>query len=278
MEFIHDALIYIVVGVFSGFLAGLFGIGGGIIVVPALLSIFQDNPHISSDERMVFAVATSLAIMCVASYVSIHAHRKVGDISWRVVRHLWLGIGLGVMSGSALASYIPTTALKTLFGLFLLVVSWKMLVGPIQGTKQALPSTSLNFLITYAIGLLSGLLGIGGGILLVPYLTYSQVEPRKIPGITATCSLVIASIGIGVFMLTGDSNHAVPFTTGRIYWPAVFWVGIPSLIFAPLGVKVTTVLPVKQLRYAFTLLLGITAVDLLASPAKHWLENIQYYF
>lgn len=272
MEFIHDALIYIVVGVFSGFLAGLFGIGGGIIVVPALLSIFQDNAHIPSDTRMVFAVGTSLAIMFVASYVSIHAHRKVSDISWQVVRRLWPGIGLGVISGSALANYIPTAALKILFGLFLLAASWKMLVGGSHdGIKQKLPSTRLNFLITYVIGVLSGLLGIGGGILLVPYLTYSPVAPRKIPGITAACSLWIATIGIVVFMIVGDTNHAVPFTTGRIYWPAVFWVGIPSLIFAPLGVRVTTILPVKQLRYAFTLLLWITAFDLLAGPVRQWL-------
>lgn len=264
MEFFHDALIYMLVGVFSGFLAGLFGIGGGIIVVPALLSIFQDNRYISNDMRMVFAVGTSLAIMFVASSVAIRAHRKGGDISWHIFQRLWIGIGFGVISGSALANYIPTSVLKTLFGLFLLVAGWKMLVGNThEGAQQKLPAGGINFIITYAIGLLSGLLGIGGGILLVPYLAYSQVAARKIPAITAACSLLIASIGIVIFMIVGHSIDAVPLSTGRIYWPAVFWVGIPSLIFAPLGVKVTTVLPVKQLRYAFSLLLWITAVDLL---------------
>lgn len=261
---LNGALVYILVGVASGFLSGLFGIGGGIIVVPALLYIFKDNQFIPALQLMRFAVGTSLAIMLFTSLVSIRSHRKLGEVLWSVYQRLWLPISVGVIAGSIAANFTPTYWLTMLFGIFLLFISWKMLTGMGRAGPNRFPSRWINGLVNFVIGLLSGLLGVGGGTLIIPYLTYCGVEPHRITAVTVLCSLTIACIGTLIFIILGSYEmNPSPMTIGYIYWPAVVWVTTPSMLFAQMGARLTYVLPVKQLHYAFIVLLLITAVDLL---------------
>ena len=264
VEILNGALVYLLIGVVAGFLSGLFGVGGGIIVVPALLYMFQNNSFIPVNEVMRFAVGTSLAIMLFTAYASIHSHRKLGDVLWSVYQRLWLGLAIGVMIGSIAANYIPTYWLKMGFGGFLLFVSLKMMVGMGKQGPHQFPSAWINGVVNGVIGLLAGLLGIGGGTLIIPYLTYCGVEAHKITALTVLCSLEIAAIGTVIFMIMGSFElYQSSMTVGYIYWPAVLWVSIPSMLFAPVGARLMYVLPVKQLRYAFIVLLIVTALDLL---------------
>lgn len=264
VEILNSAYIYLLVGVAAGFLSGLFGIGGGIIVVPALLYIFKNNQSIPADQLMRFAVGTSLAIMLFTSFVSLHSHRKLHDVLWSVYQRLWFPIAVGVTAGSIAADFIPMYWLTMTFGLFLLFISWKMLSGMGLSGPNHFPSPWINGLVNFIIGLLSGLLGIGGGTLIIPYLTYCGVDPRRITAVTALCSLTIAWIGTLIFIIMGSyESHQTPMTLGYIYWPATLWVSIPSMLFTPIGARLTYALPVKQFRYAFIILLVITAVDLL---------------
>ena len=264
LAFLNGALTYLLVGGIAGFLSGLFGIGGGMIVVPALLYIFKYNPFIPADQIIRFAVGTSLAIMLLTSLVSIRSHRKLGEVLWSVYQRLWLPISIGVLAGSIVANFIPTNWLTTIFGVFLLFVSWKMFTGMGRNGPHHFPSRAINHLVCLFIGLFSGLLGIGGGTLIIPYLTYCGVDPHRITAITVLCSLTIAWIGTLLFMILGSYElYHSPMTLGYVYWPAMIWVALPSMLFAPIGVKLTYALPIKQLHYAFMILLFITAVDLL---------------
>lgn len=257
-------LVYSVAGVFAGLISGIMGIGGGIIVVPALLFIFQYNPAFPPELLMHMAAGSSLAIMLFTSQASIRAHHKLASIQWSLFNNLWPGIILGALSGAFLANQLPTHLLKIFFGLFLLFVVYKMLRS-INFTKpHSTPARWINALVSYVIGLKSGLLGVGGGTLIIPYLNYCGVAMKTIAPISALCTLTVAIIGTMVFIFTGWSEPGLPaYSTGYIYWPAVLPVALFSSLFAPLGAKLTYVLPVKQLTYGFVTLLFFTALGLL---------------
>ncbi|MCZ6925781.1 MAG: sulfite exporter TauE/SafE family protein [Rickettsia endosymbiont of Ixodes persulcatus] len=262
-EILDGALLYLMLGVVAGILAGLFGIGGGIVVVPALLFIFHHHPFLPQALLMRFAVGTSLAIMLFTTQAAVYSHLKLGGVLWSVYQRLWLGLGVGVLVGSLAANFIPTNWLTTAFGIFLLFVSWKMFAGMGTQGPQRFPSVWLTAVVTVTTGFLVGLLGIGGGTLIIPYLTYCGVRPQQIIPVTALCSLTLALIGTLVFMGMGYENYHLPLTIGYIYWPAVIWVAMSSILFTPIGAKLTYLLPVKQLRFAFVILLLVTSASLL---------------
>lgn len=258
------ALIYAAAGLFAGLMSGILGIGGGLVVVPALLYIFQHGSVIPAALSMHFAAGTSLAVMVFTSQSSIYSHLKLGDVLWRVYHRLWPGIGMGVITGSVCAYFIPMRALEIIFGLFLLAVGFKMLWGEDVAKQRQFPRRWINALVTFIVGFKSGLLGVGGGVLIIPYLTYCGVEARKIAAISSLCTMTVAVLGTLIFIITGRWETNLPaYATGFVYWPAVIWVAIPSVLFAPLGAKLNYSLPVNQLRYGFVVILLFTAGHLL---------------
>lgn len=259
-----DGVLYVVAGVFAGLMSGMMGIGGGIIVVPALLMIFQHNASISADFAMHMAVGTSLAIMIFTSQSSVRAHYKHGDILWSAYRQLAPGIAIGTLVGGILAVFIPTEWLKILLIVFLLVVAAKMFFDRNAIHPQRYPSRWLNALVSFSIGLKSGLLGLGGGLLIVPYLTYSGVNIRKIAAVSALCTLTVSLVGTIVFIMTGIYEPGLPFgSLGYVYLFAVLCMAVPSSLAAPLGARLSYKLPVRQLKYGFIVLLIITAINLM---------------
>lgn len=263
-DLLFTSLIYAVAGVIAGLLSGILGIGGGLVVVPALLAIFQQQAVIPPPLSMHFAAGTSLAVMIFTSQSSIYSHFKLGDILWGVYHRLWPGIFVGVIAGAVSAYFIPTRVLEIIFGLFLLLVGVKMLREEKVTRHRQFPRGWVNALVTGIIGFKSGLLGVGGGVLIIPYLTYCGVDTRKIAPVSSLCTLTVALLGTLIFILTGSRESGLPaYATGFIYWPAVVAVAIPSVLFAPLGAKLNYILPVKQLRYGFVVILFCTALTLL---------------
>lgn len=265
-ELLASSSTYVLAGIFAGLLSGLMGIGGGIVVVPALLSIFHRHPDFPQNLSMQMAAGTSLAVMLFTSQSSIRAHYKQGGILWDVYNRLWPGIILGTICGALLAYRLPTYWLKILFGFFLLFVAIKILfdMKKIQTKPQSFPRNWINRLVSFLIGCKSGLLGVGGGVLIIPYLNYCGVEMKKIAPISALSTMTVAGIGTIVFIITGLKEIGLPvYTTGFVYWPAVLCVAIPSSFFAPLGAKLTYSLPIKQLKYCFVVVLMATAINLL---------------
>ncbi|WP_019215826.1 sulfite exporter TauE/SafE family protein [Legionella tunisiensis] len=263
-EIAANGSIYALAGAFAGLMSGIMGIGGGIIVVPSLLFIFQHNPAFPSNLTMHIAAGTSLAIMLFTSQSSVRAHYRQGGILWSIYNRLWPGIVIGAVSGAILADQLPTHWLQILFGLFLLFVAFKMLSGMHIVRPQQFPRPWINNLISFLIGCKSGLLGVGGGTVIIPYLSYCGVEMPKITPVSALCTLTVAVLGTITFILTGLNEIGLPpYTTGYVYWPAVLCVAIPSSIFAPIGAKLTYILPIEQLKYGFIVILFLTAIDLL---------------
>jgi uncharacterized membrane protein YfcA len=263
MNALIDGTIYILIGIFAGLMAGILGLGGGIVVVPGLAFIFQLRQLVPEQVIMHAAAGTSLAVMIFTAQASLRAHYKMGEILWSVFNKLWPGIAMGTVSGAVIAGFISTHWLKTIFAVFLLFVVVKMLTDVHLERGERFPKTWLNGLISFLIGLKSGLLGIGGGVLIIPYLGYCGVAVRKIPAVSNLCSFTVALVGTAACMLTGRYEMAaVPYSTGYIYWPAVLWVAIPSCLIAPYGTKLNYLLPVQQLKYGFIVILLLTAIKM----------------
>lgn len=264
MILLQHVAVYFFIGIFSGLMAGLFGIGGGIVVVPGLTFIFQQTGVIPPEIAMHVATGCSLAIMIFTSHVSLQAHLKVGEVLWSEFYKLWAGIALGAMSGVVLAGMIPTFWLKGIFAVFLITIAVKMFRDIHVSYQEWIPGVWINRIITFFIGLKSGLLGVGGGVLVVPYLTYCGVNPRKIPAISNLCTFTVALVGTVACILTGyqETKH-ISYATGYVYWPAVLMVAIPSALVAPIGVKLNYILPTKQMRFVFVVILLVMAIKML---------------
>lgn len=260
-----DEAIYIFAGTMAGLLSGMMGIGGGIIIVPALLFIFSHDPRFSSNLIMRVAVGTSLTVMLFTAVSSIRAHYRLsGTVRWSEYKNLWPGIAMGTVSGALLANQLPTHWLEILLGLFLLFVSAEMLSGMLGSRLNRAPSKRLDSLVSFFIGCQAGLLGGGGGTLIIPYLNYCGLEMRKIAEVSVLCTLTVAVIGSFTFMITGYHVVGLPaYSTGYIYWPAVIFLAIPSYFFAPIGAKIAYLLAGTHLKYGFIFILLLTAISLL---------------
>lgn len=256
--------IFILIGALAGLMAGAIGIGGGIIIVPGLVIVFQLNHLIPESIMMHAAAGTSLAIMIFTSLAAIGVHYKIGEILWSIFDKLWPGLVLGVISGVILADFVSTYWLEIIFGIFLLMIALRMIINLHVAQSRQFPGYWINGLISYLIGVLSGLLGVGGGVLIIPYLTYCGVDARKISAVSNLCALSVGTIGALVFMITGQKEMAsISYSTGYIFWPAVFLVGISSSLIAPIGAKLNYVLPLHYLKYGFIVILLLTAIKML---------------
>jgi len=258
-----DGLLYVLAGALVGFLSGIMGIGGGIIVVPALLMIFSHNPAIPESLSMHLAAGTSLAVMMFTSSASIRAHYKYSTILWTVYHRLAPGLAIGALVGGLVCAFIPTQWLRYLLVVFLLMIAIKIFLDRGAVHADRFPGIWVNRLISFFIGSMSGLLGLGGGVLIIPYLSFCGVEIRKIAAVSALCTMTVAMTGTLIFIITGwNQTDLPPWSTGYVYWLAVLCVAIPSSLIAPVGASLSYILPTRLLQYCFIVLLIITAVNL----------------
>lgn len=259
-----DAAALLFAGSLVGLISGLLGIGGGIIVVPILLVYFDHLADFPINQSMTYAVASSLAVMVFTSSAAVFAHLRLKGIDWAAYRKLVYGLIVGVLCGSSLAKKIPTHFLEGLFATFLLFIAYRMSQQVEARPEAHFPDVVVNFLTSMGIGLASGLLGVGGGTLIIPYLMYCGIDARRISAVSAACTLTAAVVGSAIFVLKQHSYVlSIPGASGYVYWPAVWGIAIPSMLFAPIGARLMYRLPVKRLRLLFVFILLITAVHLL---------------
>ncbi len=257
-------LIFISIGVLAGLMAGALGLGGGIVVVPGLLFFFQLTHIIPDNYIMHVAVATSLATVLFTSLASLRTHSRLGEILWPVFYKLWPGIALGACIGSLCTAFIPTSALKIIFTLFLIGVALKMWLDLNRSYEPHFIQTWLYVLISFSIGFVSSLVGVGGGVLIIPFLTYLGIPSRKITPISNLCGLTVAFVGVLLLIISGlDNMVATPYTLGYVYLPAVLGIAIPSSLIAPFGAKLNYILPMHYLKYGFIVILILTAIKML---------------
>ena len=268
MELAFDQLSFILfsaLGITTGVIAGLLGIGGGMIIVPGLFYIFI-HLHLPDETLMHMAAGTSMCIMIATSLSSTLAHQSRGNIRWSVFRGVIAGIAIGVFTGNLLANRLDSNILELLFSLLLISVSLKILLGwkPDTGEEKS-PSSLVTNSVGLAIGFKSGVFGVGGGALSVPFLIYCGLPMSKVSGTSASFTLPISIMGTAAFLFLAPHYDKIPWSTGYVYWPAFLLVAPFTMIGAPIGAKLSTVMPKEILRIVFAILLLFLSVKMFSS-------------
>lgn len=246
---------FLLTGIVAGLLAGLFGLGGGIIIVPALIFILSFQ-GISPDVVTHLAVGTSLATIIPTSLSSMSSHHQKGGIDWFTFRFLAPGICLGAVLGVVTAVRISGLVLQSVIGVFAILVAWHLYRGVRNQTTRRMPGHKRLMILGGAIGYVSAVFGIGGGTVTVPLLTRYGMAMKRAVGTASACGLPIAIIGALFNMLLGYAHPLLPaFSTGFVYWPAFLGIVAVSVPFARLGAVLMHRLPVDKLRYLFAFLL-----------------------
>ncbi len=257
-------VIYLIVGVVVGILAGIFGVGGGIIVVPTLIFCFR---RMGMDESYLvhMAIATSHTTIIFTSTTSSFAYHKRKNVEWNVVRYLAPGLLLGALIfGPYIADYLPAQVLQTMFAVFLFFVAVKMWLGLKPKSAGQLPGAVRLGVVGSFIGTLSSLLGIGGGSITVPFLSWKGMSMRHAIGTSVSCGVLIAiSSSIG-YVYAGWGEVNLPEETfGYVYWPAILGIVTTSMLFVRVGVKIASLIDEKLQKKLFSILLFVVAAKML---------------
>jgi uncharacterized protein len=257
--------LYPIIGAIVGFLAGLLGIGGGMIMVPMLVFVFT-AAGLPPQHLMHYALATAMATIVFTSLSNVYAHHRRGGVDWRAA----LGIAPGIIAGSlgaALgAGFIPTRPLAICFTALMFFASAQMYMKFSPEPERRLPGPLGLFGAGAVIGAISSVLAAGGAFLSIPYLVRRNVPMRRAIGTAAAIGFPIAVAGTLGYVLHGLQSPGLPAGSfGFIYLPALGFVAVTSMLTAPLGARLAHRMPVKRLRAVFSLLLLALAVRMLAN-------------
>lgn len=253
----------LLLGVFSGILAGMLGIGGGMILVP-ILTFMLLKQGVPAEHVVHSSLATALAVIMFTSISSMHAHHKAGGIHWNIVRALTPGILLGGLLGTKLVSYLPTRELALVFGCFVIFSAYQMFADKKPKPNRTLPKTSGLIGVGTVIGCVSSLVGAGGGFISVPFMVWCNISIRNAVSTSAALGFPIAVFSSLGYIINGQHLEGMPTGSwGYVYWPAVLCVAVMSMLTAPLGAKLAHSLPVKQIKRAFALLLSAVALSMI---------------
>jgi hypothetical protein len=260
-------LIFLATGAAAGVLAGLFGVGGGLIMVPALAMVLPTQ-GMPADVYMQVAIGTSLAVISVTSLSSTLAHHRHGGVQWPVFARLAPGLMIGALAGAYIAHLLTGLTLQRIVGGGALLVSVQMAFNLQPKTSKQLAPPAGTELVTAGgvIGLLSSLIGIGGGSLTVPYLSFRGLTIRQAVGTAAACGVPIAWGGAAGFIITGWGHPALPgWHLGYVSLGGFAGLAVASVLTAPLGASLAHRLPPLVLRRAFAALLFVIGLKMLFS-------------
>jgi hypothetical protein len=256
-------LFFCLVGAVAGVIAGLFGIGGGVVIVPALI-VALNQQGVEPSVVIHLAIGTSLAIITVTGASSALGHWKKGAVVTALLGRMLPGLMLGAVIGGVIAGQLRAELLERYFGLFMLVLALRMLLArpPTQG-RQPAGRPAMLAAGTF-IGSFSALFGVGGGVLSVPWLSRNGATLARAIGTSAACGLPIAAVGAATFLITGQGQANLPaYSTGYLYWPALAGIALFSVPCARLGVRLAHHLSQRLLRRLFALLMLLVGLNLI---------------
>lgn len=258
-------LLYIVLGAMAGILAGLLGIGGGLVIVPMLVMAFGFQ-GIQTPYLMQIALATSLASIIFTSISSMLAHNRRGAVLWPIFKTITPGILIGAYLGSLLVSVVPSNQLKAVFVVFVYYAAVQMFRNKKPKPTRHLPNFAGMSAAGGIIGAFSSLVGIGGGTLCVPFLVWCNVVVHQAIGTAAAVGLPIALAStLGNVMHGWGMAERPDYCFGFIYLPALIGIVTMSVLTAPLGARLAHSLPVGKLKRVFACLLVVVATKMLYS-------------
>ena len=251
-------------GTCTGFLAGLLGIGGGMLMVPFMTFILSSKGF-PADYTVKMAVATSLATICFTSLSSVRAHHQRGAVLWPVARLLAPGILVGSALGAQIAVAMPGKVLSVLFALFVGFSATQMFLDRKPKPTRTLPAGPGMFAMGGLIGMLSALVGAGGAFISVPFMTWCNVKLHNAVGTSSALGFPIALAGTLGYVWAGIGMPQMPAgSVGYIYLPALVIISIASMAMAPLGARTAHRMDIRPLKKVFaTVLYGLAAYFLL---------------
>ena len=256
---------YLAIGLAVGFLAGLFGIGGGMIMVPMLVFVFTAK-EFPAEHMMHLSLATSMATIVFTSLSSVRAHHRHEAVDWAVARAMAPGIVAGALAATLVAGFVPTRPLAIFYTGFMFYAATQTFfdVKP-KGSRQ-LPGPAGLFVAGTAVGGFSSVLAAGGAFLSIPFLAWCNVPLKRAIGTAAANGFPIAVAGTAGYVLNGLRVEGLPQgSLGYVYLPALALIVAASMPVAPLGARLAHRLPVKRLRIVFALLLLGLALRMLAN-------------
>ncbi|RXK00966.1 hypothetical protein CRU98_00510 [Arcobacter sp. CECT 8986] len=251
-------------GIIAGLLAGLLGVGGGIVIVPMLYHIFM-YMHIDISIAMPLAIGTSLSTIVVTSIISAKSHHKKGGIDWELSKRWIPFVIFGVILGTVSSKFIDGSNLKFMFGILLLLVSVNMIISSFRTLVIAneLPGKFGQSIFATLLGGFASMLGIGGGTLMVPLLTLFSFPIHKAVSTASIFGLIISVPATISYIIIGWNVENLPVaSTGYVNWIAFIILVPMTMFFAPYGVKLAYKLNVKQLKTAFAVFLACVGLKM----------------
>jgi uncharacterized membrane protein YfcA len=243
------------IGTCTGFLAGLLGIGGGMLMVPFLTMILTAKGF-APDHTVKMAVATSLATICFTSLSSVRAHNKRGAVLWPIVKVLAPGILVGSLVGAQIAVALPGKFLGILFAVFVAFSATQMLLNRRPQPSRTMPGPVGTFAVGNVIGLLSALVGAGGAFVSVPFMTWCNVKIHDAVGTSAALGFPIALAGTAGYIWAGHGMAEMPAgAVGYLYLPGLAVIASASMLLAPVGARTAHRMDIAPLRKVFAVVL-----------------------
>lgn len=259
-----DFLFFIIIGLLAGFFSGLLGLGGGVIMVPGLYEWVQLTSG-PVQHAMQLSVGTALSAMMITSLATGLTHQRYGQVRWDLVRLIAPGMVIGVIGGVQLIDILASAALKRIFSVALLVIALQLLFFHLP--KERATSRLKPWVLSVAslgIGVLAGLLGLGGGLFLLPMLIYTGLPLTQCASTSIWCTLPTVTVGAVMAYVAGANEVGLPpLCLGYVYWPATLGIGLTSLISAPFGVYLALKLPKLVLQKLFAVLLCVISIRMM---------------
>ena len=251
-------------GVGTGFLAGLLGIGGGMLMVP-FITLILNGRGVAPDLAVKMAIATSMATIIFTSISSVRAHHKRGAVRWDIVKRLAPGIVLGaIVASMGVFALLKGSWLALFFALFVGFSATQMLLDKKPKPTRTMPGTAGQLGAGGAIGFLSGLVGAGGGFVSVPFMTWCNVPIHNAVATSAALGFPIALANAAGYVVSGQGvENLPPSSVGYIYVPALVVIACASVLMAPLGVRAAHALPIASLKRVFAGILYLLAAYML---------------
>lgn len=261
-----EVIWFVLAGCLAGTSAGLFGVGGGLVIVPVLVWVFgtmgMNNEVISH-----VALGTSLATIIITSISSMTAHHKAGNVRFDILKNMAIGLMIGSLLGAFVAKLLKSDTLQVIIGAGATLMAIKMLFFPNQeNLDKSLPSAGVQIGVGGGIGLMAAIFGIGGGSLTVPFLNHCGLPMKKAVGTSAACGLPIAVAGAAGFLLFGQGvETGVSGVVGFVHVWAFICISAASAVFAKVGARLAQILPAKRLKQGFGGLLMVVGLNLIRS-------------
>lgn len=254
---------FLVLGAVAGFLAGLFGIGGGMIIVPTLVWLLP-KIGVPDDLLMSIALGTSFSTIVITTFSAAQRHHKLGNIDWRVAKVFIPALMVTVFVSGLVVSDLPKEIMMKIFAVMVLYLALKMVFSLKQKKMENKPLTNQSMLVAGGvIGVLSSLAGIAGGAFIVPFLNGRGIELKRAIGTSSVCGGLLGLAGTLSFIFSGWANPNLPdYSLGFVYLPALFGIVATSFFTSKLGANAANVLPVPVLKKAFAVMLMLIALNM----------------